>query len=275
MHAGDVADAVRAADEPEAEYRRQRHRRALGDPAARPRRAGHRRRAAPHVAAPRRPAARTAVDGPRRKRRRLRIPPGVVVIAVVLLAMVLGGFWLATRAVYFVGTDPHARRHGHDLPRPARRPPARHRALQPLPGSGVTLESVPAGAAQDVHGPQAALEGRRGEPRDPARTRTARARERAQPRADGADPGVAAADRRLRRDLHPAVRAALGRLADLRRDLPAAVPRRALRDPLHAALRGPVPVPARQRARVLRAGRDLPDRRGRWRASRRSGSWSG
>ena len=26
-------------------------------------------------------------------------------VAVVLLAMVLGGFWLATQAVYFVGTD--------------------------------------------------------------------------------------------------------------------------------------------------------------------------
>ena len=39
--------------------------------------------------------------------------------------------------------------------------------------------------------------------------------------------------------------------------------------------RRPVPLPAGQRARLLRARRDLPDRRGRWRASRRSGSWSG
>ena len=40
------------------------------------------------------------------------------------------------------------------------------------------------------------------------------------------------------------------------------MPRRAPRDPLHAALRGPVPVPARRRAGVLRPGRHLPDRRG-------------
>ena len=40
-----------------------------------------------------------------------------------------------------------------------------------------------------------------------------------------------------------------------------AVLRRAPRDPLHAALRRPVPVPARRGARVLRARRDLPDRR--------------
>ena len=39
---------------------------------------------------------------------------------------------------------------------------------------------------------------------------------RPQPRAAGADPGVAAADRRLRRDLHPAPGPARERLADLR-----------------------------------------------------------
>ena len=43
--------------------------------------------------------------------------------------------------------------------------------------------------------------------------------------------------------------------------VPRAVPVRALRDPRHAALRRPVPVPARRGARVLRARRDLPDRR--------------
>ena len=65
------------------------------------------------------------------------------------------------------------------------------------------------------------------------------------------------------------------RLADLRRDLPRAVPGRARRPALHAALRRPVPVPARRGARVLRARDDLPDRRRRSRASRRSGSSSG
>ena len=44
--------------------------------------------------------------------------------------------------------------------------------------------------------------------------------------------------------------------------VPRAVPVRPPRDPRHAALRRPVPVPARRRARVLRPGRDLPDRRG-------------
>ena len=44
--------------------------------------------------------------------------------------------------------------------------------------------------------------------------------------------------------------------------LPRAVLRRAPRDPLHAAVRGPVPVPARGRPGVLRARRDLPHRRG-------------
>jgi serine/threonine protein phosphatase PrpC len=142
MDAGDVADAVRAADEQEAEYRRSG---TVALQAIRPREAGTEDTA---EAAPRRtvplPDGKSpdAPDRPGRKRRRL-IPPSVVV-AVVLLAMVLGGFWIATRAVYFVGTDPER---GNAV--------TIYRGLPfELPlgidlysrwrGSGVTLESVPA-----------------------------------------------------------------------------------------------------------------------------------
>jgi protein phosphatase len=143
MHAGEVADAVRAADEEEAEYRRSG---TVALQAIRPREAGE-----PDTdtseSAPRRTVTLPdgkAPDGPgrpRRKRRRL-IPPGVIVV-VVLLAMVIGGFWLATRAVYFIGTDPER---GNAV--------TIYRGLPfELPlgidlysrwrGSGVTLESVP------------------------------------------------------------------------------------------------------------------------------------
>jgi protein phosphatase len=142
MHAGDVADAVRAADDQEAEYRRS------GTVALQAIRPGEADAEDTAEAAPRRTVALPdgkdpdAPDRPRRKRRRL-IPPAVVV-AVVLLAMVIGGFWIATRAVYFVGTDPER---GNAV--------TIYRGLPfELPlgidlysrwrGSGVTLESVPA-----------------------------------------------------------------------------------------------------------------------------------
>jgi serine/threonine protein phosphatase PrpC len=141
MHAGDVADAVRAADEQEAEYRRSG---TVALQAIRPREPGTEDTA---ESAPRRtvplPDGKSPDGRERRKRKRRRlIPPGVVV-AVILLAMVLGGFWLATRAVYFIGTDP-ARANAVTI----------YRGLPiDLPlgielysrwrGSGVTLESVP------------------------------------------------------------------------------------------------------------------------------------
>jgi protein phosphatase len=53
--------------------------------------------------APRSPARPR--DAPRRGRRRLLAP---VLVVIVLLAIVAGGFWGATRLVYFVGTDPRA-----------------------------------------------------------------------------------------------------------------------------------------------------------------------
>ncbi len=125
------------------------------------------------------PAAHRAAPGRRRqperkrKKRRRRIPGGVVV-ALVLLAMVLGGFWLATQAVYFVGTDADRGNTVTIYRGLPGRSPARPQALQPLPGLRRHAPVGPRVAPQDVHGSQAALEGRCGEPRDPARTRTDR-----------------------------------------------------------------------------------------------------
>jgi len=102
MSSQDVAHAVRAADEQEAAYRASG---TVALSAIEPR-----ARAEPiDEDAPRRTVAMpdgrppTEEGAPERKRR-FRIPGGVVVV-LVLLAMVLGGFWLASQAVYFVGTD--------------------------------------------------------------------------------------------------------------------------------------------------------------------------
>jgi protein phosphatase len=132
LDAADVAHAVRAADEQEAAYR------ASGTVAL----SAVKPRAEPIEEAPRRAAPVGEEERPRRKRRR-RIPSGVLVI-VVLIGMIAGGFWLATRAVYFVGID-QAR--GNTV--------AIYRGLPiELPlgidlysryaGSGVALETIPA-----------------------------------------------------------------------------------------------------------------------------------
>jgi serine/threonine protein phosphatase PrpC len=91
LQAADVAEAVRAADEQEAAYR------ASGTVAL----SAVKPRAEPIEEAPPRTAP---LPDQRRRRRRRRIPSGVLVI-VVLLAMIASGFWLASRAVYFVGID--------------------------------------------------------------------------------------------------------------------------------------------------------------------------
>ncbi len=67
-----------------------------------------------------------------------------MIVAVVLLAMVLGGFWIATRAVYFVGTDPeraNAVTIYRGLPFEL---PLGIDLYSRWRNSGVTLESVPA-----------------------------------------------------------------------------------------------------------------------------------
>jgi protein phosphatase len=85
-------------DEVEAEYRRTG---TVALPAIRP-------RAETETEAPP-PPPRTAplpqTAKPERRRRRRRVPAGVI-LALMLAVCVLGGLWLATRAVYFVGTDP-------------------------------------------------------------------------------------------------------------------------------------------------------------------------
>ncbi len=76
------------------------------------------------------------------KRRRRRIPVGLLVV-LALLGLVLAGGWMATRAVYFVGTDPRDDRTiaifrglPYDLPFGAK-------LYERFAGSGVTIDDVP------------------------------------------------------------------------------------------------------------------------------------
>ena len=124
-----AAHAPAADDAAEAEYRRARHRRAAGDPRAERRRRGA---AAPAREPPRahRAAARTAAaaGAAARSRRRAAGPAARSRSSSPLLV----GGWLATRAVYFVGTDPRDGRTVDDLPRAAVRAAVRDRPLRAL-----------------------------------------------------------------------------------------------------------------------------------------------
>jgi protein phosphatase len=91
---------------------------------------------------PRRTAPLPGADAKPGKRRR-RVPVGVLVV-LALLALVLGGAWMATRAVYFVGTDPRDDRTiaifrglPYDLPLGIE-------LYERYAGSGVTIDDVPA-----------------------------------------------------------------------------------------------------------------------------------
>jgi serine/threonine protein phosphatase PrpC len=82
-----------------------------------------------------------AAEQPRRRRRR-RLPVGLVV-GLFLLLIVIGGAWMATRAVYFVGTDPRDNRTiaifrglPYDLPFGVH-------LYERFAGSGVTIDDVP------------------------------------------------------------------------------------------------------------------------------------
>jgi PPM family protein phosphatase len=139
LRSDEVASAVRAADEQEAAYRASGtvalsaiEPRARAEPAETPKRT-----------VPLPEGARPPGDTERKKKRRFRIPGGVVVLAV-LLAMVLGGFWLATQAVYFVGTDPDR---GNTVTIYRGLPvdlPLGLKLYSRYQGSGVTLQSIPA-----------------------------------------------------------------------------------------------------------------------------------
>ena len=83
----------------------------------------------------------TGSQAPRKRRR--RVPVGVIVSLVIVL-LILGGGWMATRAVYFVGTDPSDNRTiaifqglPYDLPLGVK-------LYTRYAGSGVTIDDVPA-----------------------------------------------------------------------------------------------------------------------------------
>jgi len=139
MGSDEVAHAVRAADEQEAAYRASG---TVALSAIEPR-----ARAEPIEDSPQRtvampegaPSDATAT----KRKRRFRIPGGLVV-ALVLLAMILGGFWLATQAVYFVGTDDDR---GNTVTIYRGLPvdlPLGLKLYSRYQGSGVTLQSIPA-----------------------------------------------------------------------------------------------------------------------------------
>jgi protein phosphatase len=96
LEADQVRAAVRASDEAEAEYRREG---TVALSAVRP-------RAAPAGEQTGRPPRDEATTPPTaRRRRRRRVSPALIV-TVVLVAILAGAFWGATRLVFFVGTDP-------------------------------------------------------------------------------------------------------------------------------------------------------------------------
>jgi serine/threonine protein phosphatase PrpC len=91
---------------------------------------------------PRRTAPLPGAAAKPRKRRRRRLPVGLLVV-LALLAIVLAGGWMATRAVYFVGTDPRDDRTiaifrglPYDLPFGIE-------LYERFAGSGVTIDEVP------------------------------------------------------------------------------------------------------------------------------------
>jgi PPM family protein phosphatase len=138
MRSGDVAHAVRAGDEQEAAYRASG---TVALSAIEPR-----ARAEPIEESPERtvtmPGGASPPGSRPKRKRRFRIPGGVVV-ALVLLAMVLGGFWLATQAVYFVGTDADR---GNTVTIYRGLPvdlPLGLKLYSRYQGSGVTLQSIP------------------------------------------------------------------------------------------------------------------------------------
>ena len=121
------------------------------------------------------------------------------------------------------------RRLRHDVPRAAVLAAGGDRALQPELRLGRAARLAARVAPQAPDRPQAALARRRGRTSCASSSAAGSHRERAQPRAVRADPGVAARDGRLHGRLHPAQRRAVEPLADVRADLPRPVPRGARR----------------------------------------------
>jgi serine/threonine protein phosphatase PrpC len=136
LHAGDVAHAVRAGDETEAEYRASG---TVALSAVRPRTAVEE---APKRTVPL-PDGRDPRKPPETKRKRRRVP-GWLIGVLALVILVGTGFWLATQAVYFVGADASR---GNEITIYNGLPidlPLGIDLYRRYQGSGVTLESVPA-----------------------------------------------------------------------------------------------------------------------------------
>jgi protein phosphatase len=79
---------------------------------------------------------------PERRKRRRRVPVGPV-FALLLVLCVLGAAWLASRAVYFVGTEPDGRTIAVYRGLPYDLPLGIH-LYERFAGSGVTIDQVPA-----------------------------------------------------------------------------------------------------------------------------------
>jgi serine/threonine protein phosphatase PrpC len=143
LDAREVAGAARAADEAEASYRAGG---TVALSAVRPREEESEARPRRTVPLPdgTPPEVQPPVERRQPRRRRRRIPAGLV-IALIVLAGVLSAFWVATRAVYFVGVDTERgstvtiyRGLPIDLPLGIE-------LYSRYAGSGVTLQSVPPG----------------------------------------------------------------------------------------------------------------------------------
>lgn len=135
MHAGEVGNAVRAADSAEAEYR------ATGTVAM----SAVKPRAEAQEAPPRTVSLPDGRDPnrPPKTRRRRRVP-GWLIGVVVVLILVGSAFYLATQAVYFIGADASR---GNEITIYNGLPidlPLGLDLYHRYQGSGVTLESVPA-----------------------------------------------------------------------------------------------------------------------------------
>ena len=102
------------------------------------------------------------------KRRRLRSGGALLLLLAVVLPLIVGA-WLATRAVYFIGTDPADGRTVAIFRGLPYELPFGVDLYERYYESGVTLADVPAGAARELHRPHLALARRRGGPRDRAR----------------------------------------------------------------------------------------------------------
>ena len=171
---------------------------------------------APHAARRRAPAGAPSAAGAARRRR----PRRDVVRA--RRSSLLGGAYLASQAVYFLGVDDDGSvarlpRLPYDLPARAATStaPTTSRRAPPtqLPRRAQRTSCSTTSCARTTTPATSPASSSSG---------SWRRDERPQPRAARADPGVAAGDRGLRGDLHPAAqrRSSSNVVADLRRDLP-------------------------------------------------------